>query len=181
VGIAAGGNGGDTIGGSKSGSAKVGLVVGVTRPVPVSSGIGGVHGTSRLKETLAVNEGVLADEGVGVVSGNGVGSTESMDGVGERINGISVVEGLGTQNLEEEGIAHKGRAVINVLIRLDNPNQLLDGVIEVELDLVGRRTDRLITSELELGNEVLVGVLGESSALVSVQEHIVNVQRGSNK
>jgi hypothetical protein len=149
--------------------------------VPVSSGIGSVHGTSRLKETLAVNESVLADEGVGVVSGNGVGATESMDGVGERINGISVVEGLGTQNLEEEGVAHKGRAVIDVLIRLDNPNQLLDGVIEVELDLVGGRTDRLVTSELELGDEVFVGVLGHSAALISVQEDIVDVEGGSNQ
>jgi hypothetical protein len=54
-------------------------------------------------------------------------------------------------------------------------------VVKVELDLVRGRTNRLITSELELGNEVLVGVLGESSALVSVQEDIVDVQRGSDQ
>jgi hypothetical protein len=52
-------------------------------------------------------------------------------------------------------------------------------VVKVELDLVTGRTNRLITSELELSDQVLVGVLGESSALVSVQEDIVNVQRGS--
>jgi hypothetical protein len=167
--------------GGKTRSAEVGLVVGVSGSVPVSSAVGSIHGTSRLEETIAVNEGVLADEGVGVVSADGLRSSEGMDGVGEGINGISVVEGLGTQNLEEGSIAHKGRAVIDVLIRLDNPNQLLNGVIEVELDLVGGRTDRLITSELELGNEVLVGVLGHSAALISIQEDIVNVEGGSNQ
>jgi hypothetical protein len=152
--------------------------------VPVSSESStssGIHGTGTLKESLAVNEGVLSDEGAGVVSGNGVGTTESMDGVGEGVNGISVVEGLGTQNLEEESVAHKGRAVVDVLIGLDNPNQLLDGVVEVELDLVGGRTDRLVTGELELSNQVLVGVLGHSAALISVQEDIVNVEGGSNQ
>ena len=34
---------------------------------------------------------------------------------------------------------------------------------------------------MELSDQILVGVLGESSALVSVQEHIVNVQRGSDQ
>jgi len=178
-------NGGDTGGsvGGKSGSTKVGLVVGVTRSVPVSgqTNRGSIHGTSRLKETLAVNEGVLADEGVGVVSGDGLRSSEGVDGVGEGIDGISVVEGLGAKNLEEKGIANKGRAVVDVLIGLDDPNQLLDGVIEVELDLVGRRTDRLITSELELSNEVLVGVLGHSAALISIQEDIVDVEGSSNQ
>ena len=178
-------NGGDTGGsvGGKSGSTKVGLVVGVTRSVPVSgqTNRGSIHGTSRLKETLAINEGVLADEGVGVVSSDGLRSSEGVDGVGEGIDGISVVEGLGAKNLEEKGIANKGRAVVDVLIGLDDPNQLLDGVIEVELDLVGRRTDRLITSELELGNEVLVGVLGHSAALISIQEDIVDVEGSSNQ
>jgi hypothetical protein len=124
---------------------------------------------------------VLTDEGVRIMGSNSIRSTESMDGVGEGINGISVVEGLGTKNLEEEGIANKGRAVVNVLIRLDNPNQLLDGVIEVELDLVGGRTDRFITSELELGDEVFMGVLCHSAAFISIQEDIVNVEGSSNQ
>jgi hypothetical protein len=64
---------------------------------------------------------------------------------------------------------------------LDDPDKLLNGVVKVELDLVTGRTNRLVTSELELSDEVLVGVLGESSALVSVQEDIVNIQRGSNE
>jgi hypothetical protein len=54
-------------------------------------------------------------------------------------------------------------------------------VVKVELDLVGRRTNRLITSELELFNQILVGVLSHASALISVQEDVVNIERGSNK
>jgi len=54
-------------------------------------------------------------------------------------------------------------------------------VVEVELDLVGRGTDGLITSELELSDQVLMGVLGKTAALISVKEDVVNIQRGSNK
>jgi len=54
-------------------------------------------------------------------------------------------------------------------------------VVEVELDLVGRGTDGLVTSELELLDEVLVGVLGHLAALIGVEEHVVDVERGSNK
>jgi hypothetical protein len=104
-----------------------------------------------------------------------------MDGVGKGINGISVVEGLGSKGLEQKGINLKGRAVVNVGIRLNNPHQLLAGVVEVELDLVGRRTDRLVTSELELLNQVLMGVLGHLAALISVEENVVNIERGSHK
>jgi hypothetical protein len=54
-------------------------------------------------------------------------------------------------------------------------------VVKVELDLVGRRADGLITSELQLLNKILVGVLGHTSALISVQEDVVDVERGSNE
>jgi len=54
-------------------------------------------------------------------------------------------------------------------------------VVEIELDLVGRGSNRLITSELELLNEVFVGVLGHLSAFISVEENVVNIEGGSNK
>jgi hypothetical protein len=54
-------------------------------------------------------------------------------------------------------------------------------VVEVELDLVGGGPNRLVSSELELSDEVLVGVLGHASALIRVEEHIVNVEGGRNK
>jgi len=157
-------------------AAKVGLVVGVGRSVPVSREARrnvGVKSAGVLEEAASVNEGI------------GVGSdllrpTEGVDGIGKGINRISVVERLGTENLEKSGIACEGRAVIDVLIGLHNPDELLHGVVEVELDLVAGRTDRLITSELELRDQVLVRVLGHTTTLVSVKEHVVNVEGSGN-
>jgi len=50
-------------------------------------------------------------------------------------------------------------------------------VIEVQLDLVGRRRDRLSTSVLHLLDEVLVALLGETAALLRVEIHIIDIQR----
>jgi hypothetical protein len=104
-----------------------------------------------------------------------------VDSIGKSINGISVVEWLSAKNLEEESITGQGRAVVNVLIGLDDPDKLLNGVVEVELDLVTGRTNRLITSELKLGNQVLVRVLGHSAAFISIKEDVVNIERSSNQ
>jgi len=104
-----------------------------------------------------------------------------VDGIGKSINGVGVVEGLGTEKAVEELTALQGGAVVHVAVGLDNPDELLDGVVEVELDLVGRGTDGLITGELELLNEVLVGVLGHAPALVGVQEDVVNVEGSGNE
>jgi len=54
-------------------------------------------------------------------------------------------------------------------------------VVEVELDLVGGRADRLVTRELELLNEVLVGVLGHLATLIRIKEDVVNIEGGSNE
>ena len=66
-------------------------------------------------------------------------------------------------------------------VALYNPDELLARVVEVELDLVGRGGDGLAASELEGVNQVLVGDLGELTALVSVQVDVVNIQRGCNE
>jgi len=47
---------------------------------------------------------------------------------------IGVVERLGTANRREP----RGRGAVNERIALDDPLELLDGVVEVQLDLVGR-------------------------------------------
>ena len=104
-----------------------------------------------------------------------------MDGVRESINGVGVVERLGTKHLEEELGSIKRRAIVDVGIRLDNPDELFNRVVEVELDLVGGRTDRLVTSELNLLDEVFVRVLGHLAALISVEEDVVDVERSGNK
>jgi hypothetical protein len=104
-----------------------------------------------------------------------------MDSVGKSINSVSVVEGLSTKNLVKELAAFKRRTIVDVLIWLDNPNEFLNRVVKVELDLVGRRTNGLITGELKLLNKVLVGILSHTSALISVQEDIVDVEGCSNQ
>jgi len=108
-------------------------------------------------------------------------TTEGVDGIGKSINGVSVVEGLGTEEPVEELTALKRRAVVNVLIGLDNPDELLNGVVKVELDLVGRRADGLIAGELQLLNKILVGVLSHTSALIGIQEDVVDVERRSDE
>ena len=128
--------------------------------------------------TIKLEEAV-GDEGIG--TGHTGLAGERMDGVGKGIDGISVVEGLGTKSLEKSLVLLEGSTVVNVGIGLHNPHKLLTGVVEVKLDLVGRRTDRLITSELELLNEVLMGVLGHLAALLGVKEDVVHVKRSSNK
>jgi hypothetical protein len=108
-------------------------------------------------------------------------STKSVDSVGKSIDGISVVKGLSTEEPIQKLVAVERRTVVNVLIGLDNPDELLNGVVKVELDLVGRRADRLVTSELKLLDKILMGVLSHAPALISVEEDVVNIERGSDQ
>jgi len=148
------------------------LTVGTGNAVPPA-------GTVDVNSTGIV-EHVVDNEGAGGEGGGFLGA-EGVDGVGKSIHGIGVVEGLGTEEVVEELTALQGGAVVNVAVGLDNPDELLDGVVEVELDLVGGGTDGLITGELELLDEVLVGVLGHAPALIGVQEDVVNVEGGSDE
>jgi len=133
-----------------------------------------IYGTSVIEDTIGV------DKCLRVLS-NTIRATESMDCVRKHITGISVVERLGTKKTEEVAIALKRRAVVDTVILLDNPDKLLHGVVEVKLDLVGRRTNRLVTVELKLLNKVLMRVLGHLAALISIKEDVVNIERSSNK
>ena len=65
------------------------------------------------------------------------------------------------------------------VIALNNPREELDGVVEVHAELVGRGSDRLLASELELLDEVLVRVLGKLAALIRVEVDVVNEERAS--
>jgi hypothetical protein len=132
-----------------------------------------INGTSKLEKTRR------RDETVG--SRCLLGTSKGSNGVGKSINAVRVVEGLGTKSTVEDTSSIKGSAVIDVGIRLDNPDKLLARVVEVELDLVGGRTDRLVTSELDLLDQVLVGVLCHLATFVSVKEDIVYVKRSSNQ
>ena len=88
---------------------------------------------------------------------------------------------MGTEETVKGLTAFPRGAVVYVLVRLDDPDKFLARVVERKLDLVGRRTNGFITSELKLLNEVLVGVLGHAAALIGVEEDVVNVERSGNK
>jgi len=141
----------------------------VGRPLTThSAGGSNIDGTGHLEETGSVDE-----------SGRTLElrrSTERMDSVGERVESVRVVEGLGTQRAVKDLARIQRRAVVDVGIGLDDPDELLARVVEVQLDLVGGRADGLVTRELELLEEVLVGVLGHLAALVRVEEDIVDVE-----
>ena len=132
----------------------------------------GIGSTGHLEDTSR-------NEGVGTRGLNG--ASEDVDRGRESINGIGVVEGLGAKDLEQGTVALEGSTIINVGIGLDNPDELLARMVEVDLDLIGGRTNRLVAGVLELLNEVLVGVLGHLSALVGIQEDEINVDRSGNK
>jgi len=161
-------------------STYVNLIVWVGGTIPVSSE------TREIESRIIVVSSSILEKTTGInvstgISGKSSWATEAVDSIGKSINGISVVEGLGTKNLEEKSITSQRRAIVNVLIGLDNPDELLHGVVEVELDLVRRRTDGLVAGELELANEVLVRVLCHSATFISVEEDVINVQGSGNK
>jgi hypothetical protein len=159
--------------GSSRSSTEVGKVVlkrGVSSVPPRSA-----RGSREVGGTSVGEEARSADVRAGGV-GDGVVRAESHDGVGEGIDGVGVVEWLSAEEAVKNGAGLERRAVVDVLVRLDNPDKLLNGVVKVELDLVGGGTDGLITGELELLDEVLVGVLGHTSALIGVEEHVVDVE-----
>jgi len=157
---------------------KVGLRVRVVA-APLCAARVAVHSAGGLEKTGGIDESLVVT--VQALRRDRVGAAERVDGVGEGIDGVGVVEWLGTEGSVEELVALEGGTVINVLIGLDNPDKFFDGVVEVKFDLVGGRSDGFITSELNLFDEVFVGVLGHASALISVKENVVNVKGGRYK
>ena len=89
---------------------------------------------------------------------------------------VGVVEGLLALEGLDDGIItrHEG-------ITLDHPDELLARVVEVQLDLVGRRGDGLSTRELQLLNQVLVRDRGEAAALIRVEVDVIDIQRGRDQ
>jgi hypothetical protein len=148
-------------------------------PHLVEVNAGTVERARSLEEAGRVDERVV--DAVLAASRNRLRAAERVDAVGERVDGVRVVERLGAERAVQERARVEGRAVIDVLVRLHHPDELLHRVVEVELDLVRRRTNRLITRELELLDEVLVGVLGHAAALVGVEEDVVDVQGRSDE
>ena len=89
---------------------------------------------------------------------------------------VRVVERLLSLPRVDDGIIAR-----HIRVALDDPDELLARVVEVQLQLVGRRGDGLSAGELEDVNQVLVRDLGELAALIRVEVDVVDVQRGSGK
>ena len=92
---------------------------------------------------------------------------------------IGVVEGLLTSGFRDP--RNRGRVAVDEGVALHDPDEFLHGVVEVHLDLVGGGSHGLITSELDLVDEVLVGLLGKTSALLGIEVDVVDVERSSNE
>jgi len=131
--------------------------------------------------TLALIEPVVAVEldlgrhdrvaaGHALDAGHGVARLQD-----RAVEPVGVVEGL-------ETLVGVHRAVAgHEAVALDNPHQLLRGVVEVQLDLVGGAGHGLTARELQLLDQVLVRDLGEAAALIRVEVDVIDVQRRADQ
>jgi len=65
---------------------------------------------------------------------------------------------------------------------LEYPDKLLDGVVEVHADIVGRaygRSESFSSCELKLIDEVLMRHLGETATLLGIEVNVVNEKLGT--
>ncbi len=129
-----------------------------------------------LLETIVAVELDLGHDGR-VLAGHALNTGDGVTRLEDRaIPPVGVVEGLLALPGVDDGVIarHEG-------IALHNPDELLDGVVVVELELVGARGDGLTAGELENLNEVLVGHLGELTTLISIEVDVVNEERSSDE
>jgi hypothetical protein len=120
-----------TLGGASTHVTKPFVVAGI----PVAVEVNSLVGKTKVK-VLGVNH--TTSEGV-------VGGTAKVG----HVNRVSEVKVLGT-TVRESGDK------VNVGVRLDYPDKLLNRVVKVEFNFVAGRVDGLGTSELKLFNQVLV-------------------------
>jgi hypothetical protein len=129
-----------------------------------------------LLETIVTVELDLGNDGR-VLAGHTLNAGNGVTRLKDRaIPPVRVVEGLLALPGVDDGVITRDEG-----ITLDNPDELLDGVVVVELELVTGRGDRLATGELEDLNEVLVRDLGELTTLISIKVDVVNEEGGSNE
>jgi hypothetical protein len=132
--------------------------------------------------TITDSESVVAvelDQGgddrvlTGHTFNTGYGVTRFQDGA---VPEVRVVEGLLAFPGVDDGVIarHEG-------ITLDNPDEFLTRVVEVQLDLVGGRSDGFTSSELEGVNQVFVGHLSELTTFIGIQVDVVYVEGCSHQ
>ena len=132
--------------------------------------------------SLADGEAVVAvqlDQGShhGVLASHALYASQGVSRLGHGpVPPIGVVERL----LALPGVHHVVIAR-HIGIALHHPHQLLTGVVEVQLQLVGGGVDGLSPSELQHLNQVLVRHLGELATLISVQVDVIHIQRAGHQ
>ena len=94
--------------------------------------------------------------------------------VGEEIlPGIGAVSPMGVVIVIISVVSPLVKATFYDAVTLDYPYKLLNGVVEIELNLYVGRGDGFITSELKLLNKILVGDLGHTAALIGIKEYVI--------
>ena len=137
-----------------------------------------VHGRGAGRHCTRVDEEPAHDE---FARRGGARTREGVVSVRERVNAVRVVPRLHPERLVELLTRLELLAAVDEVVLLDGENKLLARVVEIELDLVARGSNRLVASELKLLNEVLVRVLRHAAALVGVKEDVVDVERGGDE
>jgi len=134
----------------------------------------------RLRRTLSEEGsggGHVRSTDVGSLGGAELGSREQRHDQTLRAEVVGVVEGLRTADRRNPVLVR----AVHERVALHHPEELLDGVVEVQLDLVGRARDGLGASVLHLLNQVLVALLSEAAALLGVEVDVVNIQGGGGQ
>ncbi len=132
--------------------------------------------------TLTLVEAIVAVE-LDLGRDDGVVAREALDagdGVAGLQDGAVPPVGVVVALLALEGVDRRIGAV-DEGVALDDPDELLGGVIEVELDAVRGARDGLAAGELELLDQVLVGDLGEAATLIRVEVDVVDVEGGGDE
>ena len=127
--------------------------------------------------TILVLVDVDSREGDSGVARLDVGA-ESIIGIEETV-GLDLAEHIVVEVISV--VVPLVHAELDNRVTLNNPDKFLNWMIEVKLNLNVLRSDGLITSELELLDEVLVRDLGETATLISVKVDVINVEGGSLK
>ena len=81
------------------------------------------------------------------------------------------------ERLREAIVEGQRRSAIRLAGVLEHPHQLLDRVVQRQVNASIGGRERLLETELELVNQVLVRLLGKTATLIHVQVDVVNVER----
>jgi hypothetical protein len=97
--------------------------------------------------------------------------------VGPFVDTSVIVVNFGTIKGTLSGvIAPLVNTIVNNIRTLDNPDEFLNGVVEVKTRFVARASESFLTSELELFNEIFVANLGETTAFISIEIDVVDIE-----